>query len=431
MEKYIKRDRYLTQLINRKENGLVKVITGIRRCGKSFLLFNLYYDYLMSEGVPEDHIITIALDDDMNVDYRNPTELSKYVRSRILNSKEMYYVFIDEVQYAISREEIKNPENIRLYDVLNGLLRLRNVDIYVTGSNSKMLSKDVMTAFRGRGDSVEVHPLSFREYYDFVGGDKAEVYEEYALFGGMPLVAFKKTDDEKYSYLTNLFEEVYFRDIVERYHIELPDILSELTDALCSAIGSLTNVTKIANTLQSVKGIKVDNQTIANYLDYLSESFLFRCARRYDVKGKKYFSYPYKYYCSDIGLRNVRLNLRQQEETHIMENIIYNELIVRGYLVDVGVVESHEKDENDKRRKVSCEIDFVVNKGSKKYYIQSALNMDDPQKSRTELRPLISTNDFFKKIVVTKTYMKPWTDELGILHMGLYEFLLNDNALEL
>lgn len=431
MGNYIKRDRYLTQLINRKENGLVKVITGIRRCGKSFLLFNLYYDYLISEGVPEDHIITIALDDDMNVEYRNPAELSKYVRSRILNSKEMYYVFIDEVQYAISREEIKNPENIRLYDVLNGLLRLRNVDIYVTGSNSKMLSKDVMTAFRGRGDSVEVHPLSFREYYDFVGGDKAEVYEEYALFGGMPLVAFKKTDDEKYSYLTNLFEEVYFRDIVERYHIVLPDILSELTDALCSAIGSLTNVTKIANTLQSVKGIKVDNQTIANYLDYLSESFLFRCAKRYDVKGKKYFSYPYKYYCSDIGLRNVRLNLRQQEETHIMENIIYNELIVRGYLVDVGVVEIYEKDENDKRRKVSCEIDFVVNKGSKKYYIQSALNIDDPQKSRTELRPLISTNDFFKKIVVTKTYMKPWTDESGILHMGLYEFLLNDNALEL
>ncbi|MCD8348603.1 MAG: ATP-binding protein [Lachnospiraceae bacterium] len=431
MEKYIKRDRYLTQLIDRKENGLVKVITGIRRCGKSFLLFNLYYDYLISEGVPEDHIITIALDDDMNVEYRNPTELSKYVRSRILNSKEMYYIFIDEVQYAISREEIKNPENIRLYDVLNGLLRLRNVDIYVTGSNSKMLSKDVMTAFRGRGDSVEVHPLSFREYYDFVGGDKAEVYEEYALFGGMPLVAFKKTDDEKYSYLMNLFEEVYFRDIVECYHIELPDILSELTDALCSAIGSLTNVTKIANTLQSVKGIKVDNQTIANYLDYLSESFLFRCAKRYDVKGKKYFSYPYKYYCSDIGLRNVRLNLRQQEETHIMENIIYNELIVRGYLVDVGVVETYEKDENDKRRKVSCEIDFVVNKGSKKYYIQSALHIDDPQKSRTELRPLISTNDFFKKIVVTKTYMKPWTDESGILHMGLYEFLLNDNALEL
>ncbi|MCD8311676.1 MAG: ATP-binding protein [Firmicutes bacterium] len=431
MGNYIKRDRYLTQLINRKGNGLVKVITGIRRCGKSFLLFNLYYDYLISEGVPEDHIITIALDDDMNVEYRNPAELSKYVRSRILNSKEMYYVFIDEVQYAISREEIKNPENIRLYDVLNGLLRLRNVDIYVTGSNSKMLSKDVMTAFRGRGDSVEVHPLSFREYYDFVGGDKAEVYEEYALFGGMPLVAFKKTDDEKYSYLTNLFEKVYFRDIVERYHIELPDILSELTDALCSAIGSLTNVTKIANTLQSVKGIKVDNQTIANYLDYLSESFLFRCAKRYDVKGKKYFSYPYKHYCSDIGLRNVRLNLRQQEETHIMENIIYNELIVRGYLVDVGVVEIYEKDENDKRRKVSCEIDFVVNKGSKKYYIQSALNIDDPQKSRTELRPLISTNDFFKKIVVTKTYMKPWTDESGILHMGLYEFLLNDNALEL
>lgn len=431
MNSYIKRDHYLTQLINRKENGLVKVITGIRRCGKSFLLFNLYYDYLISEGVPEDHIITIALDDDTNIVYREPAELSKYIRSRISSSEEMYYVFIDEVQYAISREEMKNPEEIRLYNVLNGLLRLRNVDIYVTGSNSKMLSKDVMTAFRGRGDSVEVHPLSFQEYYGFVGGDKSDAFEEYALYGGMPLVVFKRTDDEKYRYLSTLFEEVYFRDIVERYRIELPDILNELTDALCSSIGSLTNATKIANTLQSVKGIKVDHQTIAHYLDYLSESFLFRCAKRYDVKGKKYFSYPYKYYCSDIGLRNVRLNLRQQEETHIMENIIYNELIVRGYLVDVGVVDLYERDADEKRRRVNCEIDFVVNKGAKKYYIQSALNIDTPDKSKTELRPLVNTNDCFKKIIVTKTSMKPWIDEMGIAHIGLYEFLLNEDSLDL
>lgn len=431
MNSYIKRDHYLTQLITRKENGLVKVITGIRRCGKSFLLFNLYYDYLISEGVPEDHIITIALDDDTNIVYREPAELSKYIRSRISSSKEMYYVFIDEVQYAISREEMNNTEEIHLYNVLNGLLRLRNVDIYVTGSNSKMLSKDVMTAFRGRGDSVEVHPLSFQEYYGFVGGDKSDAFEEYALYGGMPLVVFKKTDDEKYRYLSTLFEEVYFRDIVERYRIELPDILNELTDALCSSIGSLTNATKIANTLQSVKGIKVDHQTIAHYLDYLSESFLFRCAKRYDVKGKKYFSYPYKYYCSDIGLRNVRLNLRQQEETHIMENIIYNELIVRGYLVDVGVVDLYERDADEKRRRVNCEIDFVVNKGAKKYYIQSALNIDTPDKSKTELRPLVNTNDCFKKIIVTKTSMKPWIDEMGIAHIGLYEFLLNENSLDL
>ncbi len=431
MKNYIKRDRYLAQLIDRKGNGLVKVITGIRRCGKSFLLFNLYYNYLISEGVPQDHIIMIALDDDLNTEYRNPKELSKYIRSRILNSNEMYYIFIDEVQYAISREEIKNPEDIRLYNVLNGLLRLGNADVYVTGSNSKMLSKDVMTAFRGRGDVIEVHPLSFKEYYDFVGGDKSETFEEYALFGGMPQIVFRNSDDEKYSYLKSLFEEVYFKDIEERYHIELPDVLNELTDVLCSGIGSLTNVTKLANTLQSVKGIKVDNQTIANYLEYLTESFLFRCAKRYDVKGKQYFSYPYKYYCCDIGLRNIRLNLRQQEETHIMENIIYNELITRGYLVDVGAVEINEKDENGKRRKLNCEIDFVVNKGSKKYYIQSALNIDDPLKSKTELRPLVGTKDFFKKIVITKTYMKPWTDELGILHIGLYEFLLNENALEL
>ena len=429
MEHIIKRDSYLNRLINKKENGLIKVITGIRRCGKSYLLFNLFYDYLIESGVKEEQIITIALDDDTNVQYRDPDELSKYVRSRIVN-KDMYYILIDEVQYAISKEELKNPDNIRLYNVLNGLLRLRNVDIYVTGSNSKMLTKDVLTAFRGRGDEVRVYPISFKEYYAFVGGDKSDAYEEYALYGGMPLVLSKKTDAEKMSYLQGLFSEVYFKDIVERYEIELPDVLEELTDDLCSSIGSLTNASKIANTLQSVKGIKVSSTTISNYLNYLIESFLFSNAKRYDVKGKKYFEYPSKYYCTDIGLRNAQLNFRQQEETHIMENIIYNELLCRGYSVDVGVVEIVERNEGKKTKK-QCEIDFVVNVGAKKYYIQTALNVSESSKMEAELRPLKNTKDFFKKIIVSKTSMKSWTDEDGILHLGLYEFLLNENSLEL
>ena len=429
MEHVIKRDRYLQSIINKKENGLIKVITGIRRCGKSYLLFNLFYDYLIESGVKEEQIITVALDDDTNIQYRDPDELSKYVRSRIVN-KDMYYILIDEVQYAISKQELKNPDDIRLYNVLNGLLRLRNTDIYVTGSNSKMLTKDVLTAFRGRGDEVRVFPISFKEYYAFTGGDKSDAYEEYALYGGMPLVLSKKTDAEKMNYLQGLFTEVYFKDIVERYEIELPDVLEELTDDLCSSIGSLTNASKIANTLQSVKNIKVSSTTIANYLNYLIESFLFSNAKRYDVKGKKYFEYPSKYYCTDIGLRNARLNFRQQEETHIMENIIYNELFCRGYSVDVGVVEIVERNDGKKTKK-QCEIDFIVNAGTKKYYIQSALNVSEPSKMETELRPLKNTKDFFKKIIISKTAMKPWTDDAGILHLGLYEFLLNENALEL
>lgn len=429
MSNIIKRDYYLKQIIDKNENGLIKVITGIRRCGKSFLLFNLFYDYLVNNGISKDNIITIALDDDLYIKYRNPDELSKYIREKIVND-DMYYVLIDEVQYAISKEELRNSEDIKLYNVLNGLMRLRNVDIYVTSSNSKMLTKDVLTAFRGRSDEIKMYPLTFKEYYNFVGGDKAEVYEEYALYGGMPLVLNKKTDVEKVNYLKNLFSEVYFKDIIERYSIELPEVLNELTDDLCSSIGSLTNANKIANTLNSIKNTKVSSKTIASYLDYLMESFLFNNAKRYDVKGKKYFEYPSKYYCTDIGLRNARLNFRQQEETHIMENIIYNELISRGYLVDVGVVEIVEET-GEKRVKKQCEIDFVVNKGTKKYYIQSALSVSDPDKLKTEIRPLLNTKDFFKKILISKTSMKPFVDEKGILHLGLYEFLLNEDSLEL
>lgn len=429
MNKTIKRDSYLQKIIDRKENGLIKVITGIRRCGKSFLLFNLFYDYLIDTGVKPEQIITIALDDDRFVQYRDPAILSEYIRSKIIGS-EMYYILIDEVQYAIAKEELKNPESIRLYNVLNGLMRLRNVDIYVTGSNSKMLTKDVLTVFRGRGDEIRVYPISFWEYYSSVGGDKSEAYEEYALYGGMPLVLSRKTDADKMAYLQSLFTEVYFKDIAERYDITLTDVLAELTDDLCSSIGSLTNASKIANTLRTVKGVSVSSTTISNYLGYLTESFLFSNAKRYDVMGKKYFEYPSKFYCTDIGLRNARLNFRQQEETHIMENIIYNELLCRGYSVDVGVVEVNEKNGEKKVRK-QCEIDFIVNYGAKKYYIQSALSVSDPEKMETELRPLKNTKDFFKKIIISKSTMKPWTDEDGILHLGLYEFLLNENALNL
>ncbi len=429
MRRIIKRDNYLHQIIAKKENGLIKVVTGIRRCGKSYLLFQLYYDYLIESGVKEEQIISIALDDDTYVKYRDPDELSKYIRTQIIN-KDMYYILIDEVQYAITKEELKNPESIRLYNVLNGLMRLRNVDIYVTGSNSKMLTKDVLTAFRGRGDEIKVYPISFKEYYTFTGGGKIEGYEEFALYGGMPLVLSKKSDAEKMTYLQTLFTEVYFKDITERYNIELEDVLEELTDDLCSSVGSLTNARKIANTLQTVKQIKVSSNTIASYLSYLQESFLFSNAKRYDIKGEKYFEYPSKYYCTDVGLRNARLNFRQQEETHIMENIIYNELLCRGYSVDVGVVEIVDTVKGKKTKK-QCEIDFVVNKGSKKYYIQSALNVSDPYKLETELRPLKNTKDFFKKIIIVKTMMKPWTDEEGIVHLGLYEFLLNEDSLEL
>jgi uncharacterized protein len=426
---YIQRNSYLEQLKDSRFNGQVKVITGIRRCGKSFLLFRIYYDYLIKENVAEKSIIRIALDDDTYTELCDPGKLSKYIRTRTADSNQQYYVFIDEVQYAISQDEIRNHDApIRLYRVLNGLLKLGNVDIYVTGSNSKFLSKDVMTEFRGRGDVIHVYPLSFKEYYNYVGGEKAEAYEQYAMFGGMPYVQSKNTDENKAQYLSALFSKVYFRDIVERYRIELENVLDQLTDVLCSSIGSLTNVKKISNTLTSVRGRKVSAETIAAYIGYLSDSFLFSEAKRFDVKGKRYFQYPYKYYCTDIGLRNARLNFRQIEESRIMENIIYNELSFRNYHVDVGVVELTETEKDGKRHQKQCEIDFVVNKGSTRYYIQSALNVDTETKMKQELRSLLGVRDSFKKIVITKSFVKPWTDEMGILHVGLYQFLLDENT---
>ncbi len=429
MEKLIQRNAYLERIIERKENDSIKIITGIRRCGKSYLLFYLYHDYLIEQGVPEEQIIQIALDDIEFEKYRDPDALNKYIRSKIVN-KDMYYIFIDEVQYAISKDELQNPENVRLYNVLNGIMRLRNTDIYVTGSNSKLLSRDVMTAFRGRGDRIHISPLSFKEYYDYIGGDKNEAYEEYALYGGMPELLKRKSDSAKTRYLEDLFTSVYFKDVIERYDLQKDDVLRELTDDLCSSVGSLTNAKKISDTLRSVKNVNVTQDTIKKYIDCLIESFLFSEAKRYDVKGKKYFQYPNKYYCVDVGLRNAKLNFRQQEETHIMENIIYNELICREYSVDVGVVDIAET-KDGKRTKKQCEIDFVVNRGSKKYYIQSALSVSDPDKMATELRPLKSTNDFFKKIIISKTNQKPWTDDDGILHIGLIDFLLNENAIDM
>lgn len=426
------RELYLQQLIERRENGLVKVICGLRRCGKSYLLFQIYLDYLHGEGVDDNHIIQLALDDDQCADLRNPDNLSAFVRSRITDRSSLYYLFIDEIQYAISKEEMKNRDQpVRLYGVLNGLMRLGNVDIYVTGSNSKMLSTDILTEFRGRSDRVELHPLSFSEVYSQLGGDRSQVYEDYALFGGMPMVYAKPSVHAKARYLADLFQEVYFKDIQERNDIELPNVLEELTDVLCSNVGSLTNVSKLQRTIRSTHHTAVDDETLSAYLKYLTEAFLFKCSKRYDVKGKRYFDYPSKYYCADLGLRNARLNFRQQEENHIMENIIYNELVSRDYQVDVGVVKLNESDEMGKRHQNNCEIDFVINRGMKRYYIQSALTLPDLEKTQQELRPLLSVKDMFRKVLITKTSARPWLDENGVLRLGLYDFLLDDKLLDL
>lgn len=427
----IKRDRYLRQLIGKQWNGRIKILTGIRRCGKSTVLFEIFLQYLLNQKMDRGHIITLALDDDKNKQYRNPEELSKYIRSKCVHPEEKYYVLLDEIQYAISKEELHNPDTpVRLYSVLNGLLHMKNIDVYVTGSNSKLLSRDVSTEFRGRGDTIHIYPLSFTEYYEASGMDKEDAYAEYAMYGGMPYLLNLNTDDEKYDYLDNLFEEIYFKDIEERYAIRLPGVLRDLTSSLCSSVGSLTNASKIAKAVNSMKNVKTDSETISQYLSYLADSFLFSKAERYDVKGKRYFDYPAKFYCTDIGLRNVRLGLRQQEPTHIMENILYNELLVRGYAVDVGVVEAVDRNAEGRRTQKSLEIDFIARKGSKKYYIQSAFSMEDVEKQKMELRPLLAVEDFFKKIVVSKTYGKSWTDDRGILRIGLLDFLMDENSLD-
>lgn len=427
----IARQIYLNKLINKQWNGRIKIITGIRRCGKSTLLFGIYRDYLLNTGVSESEIIAIALDDDINENFRDPSELSSYIRKKCAAKNKKYYVFLDEIQFAISREELRDKDKpVKLYSVLNGLLNLKNIDVYVTGSNSKLLSKDVLTEFRGRGDVIHIYPLSFSEFYAAAGIDKIDAYNEYVMYGGMPYLLQLNSDQDKYEYLESLFEEIYFKDIEERYKILLPEVLRNLTSSLCSSVGSLTNASKIARTVSTAKGKKVDSETISVYLEYLQDSFLFSKAARYDVKGKKYFDYPSKYYSTDIGLRNVRLGLRQQEETHILENILYNELLFRGFSVDVGVVEVIERTAEGKRAKKALEIDFIARKGTEKYYIQSALSMDDQEKQEAELRSLRSVKDSFRKIVVSKSYGKSWVDDEGILRINVIDFLLDADSLK-
>lgn len=411
MSAIIDRKLYLDQLINKKQNGLIKIITGIRRCGKSFLLFNLFYNHLIKSGVKESNIISLILDDDKNRKYRNPDNLSKYLYSRIKSKKEMYFILLDEVQFAIKNDEIKNDNEIRLYGILNGLLRLDNVDIYITESNSKFLSSDVLTEFRGRGDEVRVYPLSFSEYYSSCANkDKLDVWNEYSMFGGMPSLILKKTDEEKIKYLKDLINNTYIKDVIERNNIKNNTVIDSLFNILASSIGSLTNPTKLANTFKS-NGIKVTDVTLSNYINMLKDSFIIEQAERYDIKGKKYINSPFKYYFTDIGLRNSRINYRQQEQTHIMENIIYNELIIRGFAVDVGIIEHTIRNKEKKQKQIQLEVDFVCNKGMNKYYIQSAFSIPNEEKMNHETSSLDKINDSFKKIIVTQDFGKPWKTE--------------------
>lgn len=412
-------------------DGQVKVITGIRRCGKSYLLNVLFKNYLIEQNVPPDNIMSIELDLTKDIKYRDPLALAEYVRSKVEGQTEQFYLFVDEIQMS---DEVKNPYNpdgkkITFYDALNDLRSLPNLDVYVTGSNSKMLSKDILTEFRGRSDEIQVHPLSFAEYYSAVGGDKEDAFEEYAFYGGMPLVLSRPNDTAKANYLSSLFSEVYIKDIVERKKIEREDVLGQLLDLLCSSVGSLTNPKKIADILRSKTGENISQNTISSYIDHLEDAFLFSEAKRYDVKGRKYFEYPYKYYCEDIGLRNARIGFRQQEMTHIMENIIYNELVIRGFSVDVGVVYSNEKNDNGSYSKTAREIDFIASKGGKKVYIQSAFALPDDAKVEQELRPFSLTGDSFPKIIVRRDIRKRWYDDGGVLNIGLTEFLLDDSII--
>ena len=415
----IKRDRYLNLLISKKHNGLIKVITGMRRCGKSYLLFTLFKDYLLSEGIEKSHIIEIAFDAYENKQYRDPDVLYPYLKEKIKDDG-MYYVLLDEVQLLGEFEAI-----------LNSLTRMKNVDVYVTGSNARFLSKDVITEFRGRGDEVHMYPLSFAEFMSVYPGTKQDGWNEYMLYGGLPLVLSFTTPDQKIAFLKSLFEETYISDIVGRHKIRNKAELEELLNILSSAIGSLTNPEKLAATFRSVKNKKISSNTIKKYIDYLCDSFLIDSAVRYDVKGKKYIDTPVKYYFTDMGLRNARLNFRQLEETHSMENIIFNELKIRGFNVDVGVIMQYDTNEKGNSIRKQLEIDFVCNKGSKRYYIQSAYAIPDQAKMEQEQRSLMLTGDFFKRIIITKDTPAPYYNENGVLIMSVYDFLLNENSLDI
>ena len=415
----IKRDKYLNDLINRMHNGMIKVVTGIRRCGKSYLLFNIFKNYLLEHSVAASHIITIELDQRKNKKYRDPDIILDYIES-LIEDDEQYYIMLDEVQMLQEFEE-----------VLNSLLHIRNADIYVTGSNSKFLSKDVITEFRGRGDEIHIYPLTFKEFMEAYDGDMYRGWAEYVVYGGLPLTVTMKTEEQKISYLTNLFKETYLKDIIERHHIEKTQELEDLVNILASAIGSLTNPPKIEATFKSAIQSTISLNTIRQYIEHLEDAFIINKANRYNVKGRKYIGTPLKYYFEDVGLRNARLGFRQVEETHLMENIIYNELRSRGYTVDVGVVEKRGTDENGKEYKNQLEIDFVANLGSKRYYIQSAFSMPTEEKRIQEKASLVNVNDSFKKIIVVKDVVNVTRDEDGITTMSIYDFLLKENSLEL
>lgn len=415
----IKRDKYLNDLINRMHNGMIKVVTGIRRCGKSYLLFNIFKNYLLEKGVPVSHIITIELDQRKNKKYRDPDVILDYIES-LIEDEEQYYIMLDEVQMLQEFEE-----------VLNSMLHIKNADIYVTGSNSKFLSKDVITEFRGRGDEIHIYPLTFKEFMGAYDGDMYRGWAEYVVYGGLPLTVTMKTEEQKINYLTNLFKETYLKDIIERHHIEKIQELEDLINILASAIGSLTNPPKIEATFKSTIQSTISLNTIRQYIEHLEDAFIINKANRYNVKGRKYIGTPLKYYFEDVGLRNARLGFRQIEETHLMENVIYNELRSRGYSVDVGVVEKRGTNQDGKEYKNQLEIDFVANLGSKRYYIQSAFSMPTEEKRIQEKASLINVNDSFKKIIVVKDVMNIIRDEYGITTMSIYDFLLKENSLEL
>lgn len=432
----IERKEYVEQLLAKQWNGKVKILTGIRRSGKSFLLSTLYKNYLIDEGVPVDSFVEVALDRKAYIAYRNPNLLYDYIISRTKDTNKRFYVFIDEIQlsYKVKNSDIDEslvPEEDRdmlyttFYDILNDLMARPNLDVYVTGSNSKMLSKDIVTNFRDRGSEIKVYPLSFAEFLPVANKDKSDALEEYLMYGGMPLAVIEPDEKEKRKYLNGLFTNVYIKDIVERYHLKDDSILSVLVDVLCSSVGSLTNSNKIANTASSLMGRKPSHNTINNYLEYVEDSFLFQKAKRWNVKGRKYFGSIEKYYAMDLGLRNARLNFRQQERSHLMENMIYNDLVRRGYSVDVGIVEI-TRVVNGIRKMSQYEIDFVVNAGNDKVYIQSALNVDTPEKQAQETFSLKNTGDFFRKIVVLDGNSKLWTDDDGVMYIGVIPFLLGN-----
>lgn len=428
------REQYLKKIISKKDNGRIKIITGLRRSGKSVLLFRLYREWLLGEGVKEDQIIALALDILENAKYRNPLELDKYVRDHMVDPKKRYYIFIDEIQFV---SEIRNPyvdnedAKITFIDVILGFMHMDNADVYVTGSNSKMLSSDILTQFRDRGDEIRVYPLSFAEFYNEYEGDKRGAWQDYYTYGGMPLATSLESHEEKSRYLKDLFDRTYIKDVLERHEIKNDtEVLDILLDVLASGIGSLTNPSKLANTFKSERRIGIGSETIEKYIGYFEESFLIEKAVRYDVKGRKYIGTPAKYYYTDLGLRNARLGFRQLEETHIMENVLYNDLIRRGMNVDVGVVEYNTKDANGKKIRKQLEVDFVVNQGGKRFYVQSALSIADPGKKEQEIESLKRIPDSFSKIVVVRDYLKPWQDENGITYVGIEQFLLNEDLLK-